>query len=59
MKFVLVEAVVLAFAMLVVAAVVFRSKGARGMLHKLRDAALLYVILIFLLGIVTYWRRVL
>ena len=59
MKLILVEAVVLAFAMLVVAAFVFRSKGARGMLQKFRDAALLYVILIFLLGIVTYWRRVL
>ena len=57
MRVLLVEAVVAVFVALIVAAVVFRSKGARGMLQKARDAVLLYVILIFLLGLATYLRR--
>lgn len=57
MRVLLVEAVVAAFVVLVVASVVFRSKGARGMLQKLRDGVLLYVVLVFLLGMATYLRR--
>ncbi|MFN0145995.1 MAG: hypothetical protein ACKVT1_05760 [Dehalococcoidia bacterium] len=56
MKVLLVQAVVAAFVVLIVAAVVFRSTGARGMLGKLRDGIVLYVILIFLLGMFTYFR---
>ncbi len=57
MKLFAVLAIVLAFVVLLVAALVFRSGKASGLLRTLRNAALLYIALVFALGVFTFLRR--
>ena len=57
MKLFAVFAIVLAFVVLLVAALVFRSGKASGLLRTLRNAALLYIALVFALGVFTFLRR--
>lgn len=57
MKLFAVLAIVLAFVVLLVAALVFRSGKASGLLRTLRNAALLYIALVFALGVFTFFRR--
>jgi hypothetical protein len=56
-KLFFVQALVAAFAMLIVMAVVFRNRQAKGMLTKLRDGIVLYVILILILGLARYAQQ--
>ncbi len=57
MKLFAVLAIVLAVVVLLVAALVFRSGKASGLLRTLRNAALLYIALVFALGVFTFLRR--
>ena len=57
MKLFAVLAIVLAFVVLLVAALIFRSGKASGLLRTLRNAALLYIALVFALGVFTFLRR--
>jgi len=56
-KFLLLEAAVLAVVSLGVAAFVFRSTRARNVLRTLRNAAWLYIALVLLFGAVEIIRR--
>jgi hypothetical protein len=56
-KLFFVQALVAAFAVLIVMAVVFRNRRAEGMLTKLRDGVVLYVILILVLGLARYAQQ--
>ncbi len=57
MKFFVVQALILALVVLMVSAFVFRSRRARDILRTMRNALLIYIALIFALGIVTLIRR--
>ena len=52
----LIQAIVLAFAVLAVMAFVFRSSSARRAMNLLRDGLLLYVLLVLLLGVILIVR---
>ncbi len=57
MRLFLIGVLVITVIVLAVMALVFRDKRASRLLHRVRDAVLLYVLLIFALGIFTYIRQ--
>ena len=57
MRIFLVELLVITVIVLAVMALVFRDRRATHLLHRIRDGALLYVLLIFALGMFTYFRQ--
>ena len=57
MKLFVVLAILLALVVLLVAAFVFRSRKASDVLRTMRNAALLYIALVFALGVFTILRR--
>ena len=56
MRLFLLQAIILAFAVLAVMTFVFRSGRARRALHLLRDGLLIYVLLVLLLGVILIVR---
>lgn len=57
MRWFLLQAIVLAAVVLVVMGFVFRSQRARDLLRTLRNAALIYIALVFALGMYRFWQQ--